>query len=810
MALQADDANRSEESSVGAALDHKLPDEFGFLLDHDRWLQILRAAERPVGVVTIGPYRDLLPIGRGGQGLVYRAYDPRTRRVVALKRMSAGSFATPEATARFQREIETSSALAHPNIVTVYGSEQIDDQLVLSLRWVEGVAFDEWAAARRTDSKGVAEIVRAFLIVCDAVQHAHQRGVIHRDLKPSNILVDAAGQPHILDFGLAGLLDAESVADRLTRTGTALGTPAFAPPEQLRGSVLPDVRSDVYSLGAVLYLNLTGAYPYLFDCAPNELAKVIEHRGPEPPEKRNPVIGRELAAIVMKAMRADPRERYATVDALREDLLRWERGERVLAHPPNAWYLIVKSIHRNRAVIAVSGFIAIILSATAATTTYLYLEAKTQRRAAESALKTSDRDRFVARGTVQFLTEMLRSANRGQDAGASGLTVRAYLDRTGTHLLERPPQIGGPERAGLHFIVAEAYRELGLDRAAVPHLLAALDLRIAEHGPDAYEVAQVHDTLGRAYRQLNELENAERHIEEAWRIHVRLSEESHFLAPTANSLGLVKRSLMKYDEAEHWYREAIRRYRTYFGPDSDQLPVLHNNLGALFGWQGRHADAETMYREALRLSREIHGDRLHLDTLIAQSALGDLVSRRDPYHEEIDAWFDEAHAGMLSLLGPEHPRFGALCERYAVHLARTDRSEPALRLLRDACAAFVASEHWIEFLAVAAREAELLGNLNRAEEGHAALADKLILAEPRITAGNTVPAQAYLVLGRLAQQIGRLADSEIALVRAMHLFEQLGDSGYEGFGQAQAALAAVQEEIAKLEEAPDTERKDQP
>ncbi|MBI4717914.1 MAG: serine/threonine protein kinase, partial [Planctomycetes bacterium] len=180
---------------------------FGFELPEGTWLQRVRQANRPLPPGRIGGFELLEEVSRGAQGVVYRARQPNTRRIIAVKRLVAGSYATPAMRLRFEREVEAAAGLSHPNIVTVYGLDLSDGQPLLAMEWIEGEPVDRWAAQ---DAAGrprpPADRLRMFLRICDAVHYAHQRGVIHRDLKPSNILVDARGEPHVLDFGLAKLV----------------------------------------------------------------------------------------------------------------------------------------------------------------------------------------------------------------------------------------------------------------------------------------------------------------------------------------------------------------------------------------------------------------------------------------------------------------------------------------------------------------------------------------------------------------------------------------------------------------------------
>ena len=318
----------------------------------DGWMTALRRAEEPRGLGSIGPFELLDEVERGGQGVVFRARQPGTNRVVALKRMLAGSLASAATRARFAREVEAAAALDHPGIVTVFGTESVDRTPVLAMEWVDGVPITEWARGPSEHGAGrdPAQRLEVFCAVCDAVEHAHARGVLHRDLKPSNILVDRSGRPRVLDFGLAKWLGGEE--RDATQSAEALGTPAYAAPEQLLpgslGAGRVDVRADVYALGVVLYEVLTGASPYgSRDTSLSELLRTVERVDPAPPSSFDPRLGRELDAVCLRALEKLPEDRYPSVGALAADLRRHLAGEPVHAAPPGALARFTKLVRRN-------------------------------------------------------------------------------------------------------------------------------------------------------------------------------------------------------------------------------------------------------------------------------------------------------------------------------------------------------------------------------------------------------------------------------------------------------------------------------
>jgi len=340
---------------------------FGFDLPEEEWLDRVRESEQHQTLGNIGPYELIEEVSRGGQGVVFRARQPGTGREIALKRLLAGSFATASMRRRFEREIEAAAALNHPNIVTVYGMEVVEGNPVFAMEWIEGVSVTSWVGGtpEAVPTRDPEETLGVFLRIADAVQHAHSRGVLHRDLKPSNVLVDATGQPHVLDFGLAKRF-AEDGEGSATLTGSAdfLGTPAYASPEQFHTDELVlDTRSDVYSLGVLLFELLTGRSPYGETRNLSELIARVESHEPPAASRVDPRLGYEVDTIVRKAMAKDRDQRYASVGALAADLRRYLAGEPVLALDPSSWYLVRKLARKHR--IAVS-FAALALACVAA------------------------------------------------------------------------------------------------------------------------------------------------------------------------------------------------------------------------------------------------------------------------------------------------------------------------------------------------------------------------------------------------------------------------------------------------------------
>jgi serine/threonine-protein kinase len=295
---------------------------------------------------AFGDYDSLVEVGRGGMGVVYRAWNRRLRRFEAVK-MIAGPETTRDRE-RFRFEAEAAAALDHPNIVPIHGVGDAPDiypgngspRPFLAMKWIDGRSLAKALPDLRRDLRAVAERLAK---VARAVHHAHQRGILHRDLKPANILLDQAGNPYVTDFGLARKVAGGS---DLTQTGAILGTPAYMAPEQARGEKDLTTAVDVYGLGAILYHLLTGRPPYQGETAEAILHQVKE-KSPPSPARLVPGVDPELEAVCLKCLQRDPADRYASAAALAEDLERWLGGLPVSARPPGVWDW-VKQVWRTR------------------------------------------------------------------------------------------------------------------------------------------------------------------------------------------------------------------------------------------------------------------------------------------------------------------------------------------------------------------------------------------------------------------------------------------------------------------------------
>src|SRR5437867_949796 len=302
----------------------------------------IKKAPRPAKTLAnFGDYELLEEIGRGGQGVVYRAHQKSLNRTVALKVIGLGHWATQAHLKRFRLEAEAAASLEHPGIVPIHEVGERDGSCYFSMKFIEGGQLDEMV---RHEPMPIRRAVELIAKVARTIHYAHERGILHRDIKPGNILLDAKGEPHLTDFGLARLVETEST---VTRTMEVLGTPSYMAPEQAVGNNAQlTSATDVYGLGAVFYQLLTSHPPFAGGTTYETIRLVLDTE-PRQPRLWNPKIDRDLNTICLKCLEKDPRRRYSSALALAEDLERWLKHEPILARRTGIFARGRKWIRRN-------------------------------------------------------------------------------------------------------------------------------------------------------------------------------------------------------------------------------------------------------------------------------------------------------------------------------------------------------------------------------------------------------------------------------------------------------------------------------
>ncbi|MFO0844023.1 MAG: serine/threonine-protein kinase [Gemmataceae bacterium] len=300
-----------------------------------------RPGAQPPPCERVGDYLLLGEVGRGGMGVVYKALEVGLDRVVAVKMVLAGNLPQEEELARFHTEASAAARLQHPNIVKVHRVGAQGDRHYYAMDFIDGRSLAQCLADGPLPAKAAA---RCLTTVARAIQHAHEHGILHRDLKPGNILLDAHGQPHVTDFGLAKQLSRDGGQ---TRTGALLGTPSYMAPEQASGSKELTPATDVYGLGALLYELLTARPPFRGETALDTVMQVLQN-DPAPPRLLNPRIDRDLETVCLKCLAKAPRDRYGSAEELARDLDRYLAGESILARSLNMLDYLTRALERSQ------------------------------------------------------------------------------------------------------------------------------------------------------------------------------------------------------------------------------------------------------------------------------------------------------------------------------------------------------------------------------------------------------------------------------------------------------------------------------
>jgi serine/threonine protein kinase/tetratricopeptide (TPR) repeat protein len=623
---------------------------------------------------SIGPYQLLQRIGLGGMGEVWLAEQTQpVRRRVALKLIKTG-MDTGEVVARFQSERQALALMDHPSIAKVFEAGSTPQgRPYFVMEYITGIPITQYCDQHRMTLR---ERLELFVHVCEGVQHAHQKGIIHRDLKPSNILVDDVDGkplPRIIDFGVAKAIAHGLIGEsQFTRAGARVGTPAYMSPEQAGSSGLDvDTRTDVYSLGVVLYELLVGERPLEFhELASDEMLRRLreeepprpstklrtlgdqftaEERGCDPPTLARQLRG-DLDAITLKALEKDRSRRYGTPSELGADIGRYLNHEAVLAVPPSVAYRARKFARRYRGALAAVSACALVLILAAGVSIWQSVRATKQRDRA-------DAEAAVAQAVNDFLqNDLLAQANAAKQSGPSAdpdLKVRTALDRAAARItgkFNRQPEV----EAAIRDTIGQTYMGLGLYPEARTQLERALDLQRRVLGAENPKTLKTISRLGfTAYRQ-GSYPQAEALFSQALEIQRRvLGPEHPDILYSMNGLANVHKDQGNYAQAEALFSQTLEIRRRVLGFEHRDTLASMNNLAIAYVEQGKYAQAEALQSRALEIKRRVLGPE-HPSTLTSMSNLAVVYLDQGKY-----AQAETLHVQMLAIqrrvLGPEHP-----------------------------------------------------------------------------------------------------------------------------------------------------------
>jgi tetratricopeptide (TPR) repeat protein len=624
-----------------------------------RNLATSREPGTPSHPATIGRYRIIRLLGEGGMGTVYEAEQEEPRRVVALKVIKLG-LATPERLRRFRQESQALARLQHPGIAQIYESSTADagfgPQPFFAMEFIRGLPMKRYAEVHQLNTRQKLVLM---VKICDAVQHAHQRGLIHRDLKPGNILVDETGQPKILDFGVARVTEAEAPESDLQPTmqtglGQLVGTLAYMSPEQVLADPHEvDTRSDVYALGVILYELLSGRLPY--QVTYRQLPEAVHTIREEEPASLSS-IGRDyrgdIETLVRKALEKDKTRRYTSAADLGADIQRYLNDEPITARPPSAGYQLQKFSRRHRGLMAGMAAVFVVLLTGVAVSTSQAIRAN---RAGQAALSQRDRAIAAEANAVQERNRALAEKQRADDEAASAkavndflqngllaqasasaqarpgtkpdpdLKVRTALDRAASSIagtFDKQPLV----EASIRKTIGNTYLDLGIYPEAERQIERSLALRrrlLGEDHPDT--LASLRD-LAILYRRQDKPAQAETLLTKVLDVQRRVLGEDHpDTLESAHDLGLVYYDQEKFVQAEPLLIKALDGQRRTLGEKHPSTALTMNNLAELYKDEGKFARAEPLHIRALEIQRSVLGKE-HPDTLDTMNSLAVLYA----------------------------------------------------------------------------------------------------------------------------------------------------------------------------------------
>jgi len=777
---------------------------------------LAEAAREHIGDL-IGRYKLLEKIGEGGWGVVYRAEQTEPfRRQVALKVVKLG-MDTTQVISRFEAERQALALMDHPNIAKVLDAGATGTgrpYFVMDL--VDGVKITNFCDEHRLPMR---ERLDLFMRVCEAVQHAHQKGIIHRDLKPSNILVssrDSGAVPKVIDFGIAKATQG-SPTDRFISTGVRqfIGTPAYTSPEQatLGGSDV-DTRSDIYSLGVLLYELLTGHVPFDTDefrpAGVEELFRTIREIDPPRPSARLATLAQQersavaqrrqtdlptlhhlvrgdLDWIVMKALEKDRTRRYETANDLMSDIRRHLNNEPVTACPPSRLYQFHKLVRRNKSTFAWIATVAFILLASTVISIWWAVRAKNEAA--------------TSRQLAESLEDIFKGVDPSVAQGRDTTMLRDLMDREAERIsaaLKSQPSV----QARMRSTIGRVYLALGENPKAEAMLQAALRLAIDTHGAEHPNVASALNDLSELRYRQSKLADAEALERQVLAMRIKtLGKDDPQVAMSLINLGEFLRVEGKLAEAESVARQALAANKKAFGSDHEYVIAALNNLGCVLHDEGKLPEMEGIERQVLAACRKLLGDN-HPDVATCLHNLAKTLADEGEI-PEAQATFREALSLRRKLLGDAHPLVAQTLDSLAGTLQDQGHFPEAETMYRQALAMrrkCLGSEHLDVALSLN-NIADLLDDESKTAEAETTQREALAMQRKLLGDENPEVARSLCNLARLLETGGKLAEAEPMVRQAIATQRTLLGNENPALAISLQQLAAVLGDEGRLDEA---------
>lgn len=591
----------------------------------------------------IAQYRIVSVLGSGGMGTVYEAEQQSPRRAVALKVVRGGQYIDQHYIRLFQREAQTLARLRHPDIAAIYESGRTEDgQHFFAMELVRGTELNDYVGRHELDLRAK---LRMFGTICDAINYAHQRGVIHRDLKPSNIIVDSQGQPKILDFGLARMTDADiAAATIVTEVGKIQGTLSYMSPEQARGNPDEiDLRSDIYALGVILFELLTGQLPYdIEQSALHESVRTICETPPRKPSTLTHHIPSDVETIILKAIAKESERRYQNAAALREDVARFLENQPILARPPSTVYQLRKLVARHKAPFAFLVTLFVFFAGFAVWNRVLFNRAVESQKYAEQ--KTE------AHKHVSGILEDLISAFDPNNLARTNESVRQII-MTGVTKLQKDLEDQPVQLIELLDSMYTVFLHLSYYDGAADLLVTALEVRERVYGKEHPKIADTYRELGLLRKFQGDYALAEVYYDQALKLHRKLHGPVNAeVAEDFSLLGTTLVELGRFDDARRVLYKALAMQERLYEGKGEEISYTQEAIAHLHNALGDYDKAESLCLTAWDLRRDAIGARF---TASASGQLVDALRGRGAYGEA-EALVRESLKEAIKKYGKDH------------------------------------------------------------------------------------------------------------------------------------------------------------
>jgi eukaryotic-like serine/threonine-protein kinase len=797
----------------------------------------------------LGRYRILCRLGRGGMGEVFEAEQTEpVHRKVALK-LIKGGMDTQEVLARFDSERQALALMNHLNVARMLDAGATEQQRpYFVMEFIQGVPITEYCDAHELST---SERLELFIQVCDGIQHAHQKGIVHRDIKPSNVLVTIEDQkaiPKIIDFGLAKALgQSDAGMTQFTHIGQVIGTPTYMSPEQVSGSDI-DTRTDVYSLGVLLYQLLVGSLPFDLNVTPQEgwdafrdkireqepvrpsvRTSSLSDSSPETAKKRrlDPVSwSRELRGdldwITLRALEKDRTRRYQSPSELAADITRHLRHEPVLASPPSTAYRVRKFMRRHRVGVAAAAIIALALIAGITGTSIGLIRAT---RAEKAAVEEAENTRQLS----DFLLGLFRVSDPSEARGNT-ITAREILDK-GAQKIERELGDKPVIKAEMMRTIGGVYISLGLYKQAQPLLekslaiartagnsnrltrsssllelaglynqqgqytqalaLAQEGLRIREDvlGPEHPEVARALLGIGVAYRNAGNYAESKTYLQRSLAIREKALGPEHVdVLDSLYHMGWLNNRTGNYQEASRCY-ERILAVRAKLGPGQPEVARAMSDLGSVKMNMGDYGRALKLFEQALTIQEKVLGSN-HTEVANSVDKIGSAFWYMRKYYEA-KPYYERALEIREKALGPEHPHVAVSLNNLALLLKNLGEAEKSRTLYTRALA--IEEKVFGSDNPVIVEElinfALLLSPLGEHSEAQRLVKRALVISEKTYGPEHLKVAYALYVLGHLYHQDGQYQKARAFFERSLAIREKV-------LGNQNSVVATTLHELA--------------